>query len=119
MKSFIASLVAVIALSGCTAAEDAARDAAPTRDDVYIETLETRLPQFENGDREQLIDAGHMVCEYFEQQGVSLMSLGILSEQFEAQGFTDKETVTIFVVSTNSYCPDIRDELLALDTGGA
>lgn len=119
MKSFIASLVAVIAFSGCAAAENAALDAAPTRDDVYIETLETQLPQFENGDREQLIDAGHMVCDYFETNGTSLLSLGILSQEFEAQGFTEKESATIFVVSTTAYCPDIRDELLALNTRGS
>jgi hypothetical protein len=118
MKTLIASLVAVIAFSGCAAAEDTARDAAPTRDDVYIETLKTQLPEFEDGDRGQLIDAGHMVCDYFEDNGTSLLTRGILTQQFEAQGFTSKESATIFVVSTTAYCPEVKDDLLSLNTSG-
>lgn len=115
MKKAIVCLLSIAALSACASPEEAP---AATRDEVYLDTLKSKLPQLNDSNDDALIDAGREVCDYFEDFGSSLTSLGILTEQFYAQGFSEQETATIFVVSTTAYCPEVKDELLSLNTGG-
>lgn len=116
MKTLVGSLALIIALSGCTAVENTAQNVAPTKDEKFIIALETALPHFDVTNEDALVEAGRGVCDYFDEFGVSLMSLGILAEEFQ-KDFTQKETATLFVVSTSTYCPDTKDEILSLNGG--
>lgn len=124
MKKMITALVAAIAMSGCTVNvgedsspnKDTATSEYSTQDQNYLDTLSEELPQFENGDSDTLISAGKNVCSYFDEFGVSLTTLGILSQQF-SDTFTTEETATILIVSMDAYCPDTKAEVLALNGG--
>lgn len=127
MRTLVASVVAVLALSSCSepTAEGPAIPATPdlavpsqSADEFFLDNIERELPQYPIQDEAGLIEAGKGVCTYFEDNGVSLLNLGMLTNEFLAQGFTNNETATIFVISTTAYCPDIKDEILSMSGTG-
>lgn len=114
----------LFALTGCTSGESdgGTFNPAPTEtpmsaDERYISNLESEMPEFKGADKDALVEAGHMVCDYFEDFGVSETSLLVIIEGFEPN-FTTDETATIVYVATDSYCPGIKDDILELAEGG-
>lgn len=122
MRTLVASIVAVLALAGCAQptadAPEIPETSSQSPDEYFLETLQEELPQYPVQDEAGLIEAGKGVCTYFEDHGVSMLNLGMLTNEFLAQGFTNEETATIFVISTTAYCPEIKEEILSMSGAG-
>lgn len=118
-KIATAVVVTALFLTGCTTTQDAPETAPElTTDERYLANVEDQLPKFKGADEDMLIDAGHRVCDFFDEYGVSNTTLLTLVEAFESN-FTTEETAAIVIVSTDAYCPEIKDDIMGLANGGS